>query len=113
MKPFEPAYLELHRRGELARRVEAMVAQLSRCRVCPRECDVDRLADEKAVCGNGRYARVASFAPHFGEENPLRGTRGSGTIFLPAVICAVCSARIMTSARAKQRRRFYRKIWLG
>ncbi len=92
MKPFEPAYLELYRQGELARRAEVALGQLSRCRVCPRECDVDRLADEKAVCGNGRYARVASYAPHFGEEDPLRGTRGSGTIFFAGcnLRCVFC-----------------------
>ena len=102
MKPFEPAYLELHRRGELARRVEAMVAQLSRCRVCPRECDVDRLVDERAVCGNGRYARVASFAPHFGEENPLRGTRGSGTIFFAGcnLRCVFCQNYDISQGKA-------------
>lgn len=92
MGEFEAAYLALYRRGELARRAEAALAQLRRCRVCPRVCDVDRLADEMAVCGNGRYARVASFAPHFGEENPLRGTRGSGTIFFAGcnLRCVFC-----------------------
>jgi putative pyruvate formate lyase activating enzyme len=92
MNTFEPAYLALHRQGELARRAETALAQLSRCRVCPRECDVDLLADVQAVCGNGRYARIASFAPHFGEENPLRGTRGSGTIFFAGcnLRCVFC-----------------------
>jgi putative pyruvate formate lyase activating enzyme len=51
------------------------------CRVCPRLCDVDRLADEKAVCLTGRHAVVSSYFPHFGEEDCLRGNRGSGTIF--------------------------------
>lgn len=89
---FEPAYLALHRRGELIKRAEAALAGLARCRVCPRACDVDRLVGETAVCGNGRYARVASFAPHFGEENPLRGTRGSGTIFFAGcnLRCVFC-----------------------
>ncbi len=54
---------------------------LRSCRVCPRDCDVDRLLDQKAVCLTGRYAVVASYFPHFGEEDCLRGRRGSGTIF--------------------------------
>lgn len=102
MKPFEPAYLALHRRGELARRAETALAQLARCRVCPRECDVDRLADEKSVCGNGRYARAASYAPHFGEENPLRGTRGSGTIFFAGcnLRCVFCQNYDISQGKA-------------
>jgi putative pyruvate formate lyase activating enzyme len=75
-----PAYLGLSR-AELDRRVEEALAVLGCCRVCPRDCDVDRLHDETAVCRAGRYARVSSYFPHFGEEDCLRGWRGSGTIF--------------------------------
>ncbi len=78
---FEPAYLQLNREGELVKRRDEAVASLARCRVCPRNCDVDRLADQTAVCKTGRYAQVASYFPHFGEEDCLRGWRGSGTIF--------------------------------
>ncbi|HLE21396.1 MAG TPA: radical SAM protein [Vicinamibacteria bacterium] len=77
----EPAYLETYRSGELTRRVELGLEMLRSCRVCPRDCHVDRLADQKAVCLSGRYAVVASHFPHFGEEDCLRGRRGSGTIF--------------------------------
>ena len=92
MTTFEPAYMALYRQGELAQRAQTAVTQLSRCRVCPRHCDVDRLAGVTAVCKNGRYARVASYAPHFGEENPLRGVRGSGTIFFAGcnLRCVFC-----------------------
>jgi putative pyruvate formate lyase activating enzyme len=76
-----PAYLALHENGALARRAERGLEMLRSCRVCPRDCDVDRLADERAVCLTGRYAVVASHFPHFGEEDCLRGWRGSGTIF--------------------------------
>ena len=106
-----PAYLALHRAGELARRADAAVAELADCRVCPRDCRVDRLhavAAEHAgdppaqpmrdsgvmarraiaahipkgtSCFTGRHARVASAFPHFGEEDCLRGWKGSGTIF--------------------------------
>lgn len=78
---FEPAYLALHRRGELQRRAEEAVAGLAACYVCPRDCGVNRLADKTAACKNGRYAQVASYFAHFGEEDCLRGWRGSGTIF--------------------------------
>jgi len=78
---FEPAYLALHRRGELQRRAEAAVATLAECRVCPRDCRVNRLADKTATCKTGRYAQVSSYFPHLGEEDCLRGWRGSGTIF--------------------------------
>jgi len=78
---FEPAYMELFRSGELYRRSREALKRLKPCRVCPRDCDVDRLADEKAVCQTGRRAYVSSYFPHFGEEDCLRGTLGSGTIF--------------------------------
>lgn len=78
---FEPAYLALHRRGELKRRALEALAGLADCRVCPRDCGVDRLADRTAACKTGRYAQAASCFPHFGEEDCLRGWNGSGTIF--------------------------------
>jgi putative pyruvate formate lyase activating enzyme len=77
----EPAYVELHRTGELKRRAEAAVDRLADCQLCPRACGVNRLADRTAVCKTGRYARVSSHFAHHGEENCLRGRRGSGTIF--------------------------------
>ena len=78
---FEPAYLTLHRRGELQRRAEAAAASLAECRVCPRDCRVNRLEDETATCKTGRYAQVSSYFTHLGEEDCLRGWQGSGTIF--------------------------------
>ena len=76
-----PAYLDTWKSGELDRRVERALATLERCTVCPRDCAVNRLADEKAVCRVGRRAKVSSYFPHFGEEDCLRGWKGSGTIF--------------------------------
>jgi putative pyruvate formate lyase activating enzyme len=78
---FQPAYMTLHRSGELRRRAAAGLERLSHCLVCPRDCGVDRLADKTAACKTGRYARVSSYFPHFGEEDCLRGRNGSGTIF--------------------------------
>jgi putative pyruvate formate lyase activating enzyme len=89
---FQPAYLALWRSGELARRVERSLAKLEDCVLCPRDCHANRLADKFAVCRVGRYAYVASHFPHFGEEDCLRGTRGSGTIFFSGcnLRCVFC-----------------------
>lgn len=79
---WEPAYLPLHRSGELKRRVEAAYDRLRSCTLCPRECGVNRLESAKgAGCRTGVRAVVSSFNPHFGEEAPLVGRGGSGTIF--------------------------------
>lgn len=79
---FAPAYVALLDGGELARRVERAWAHLEDCDLCPRYCHVNRLQSAKgAVCRTGERAVVNSFGPHHGEEDPLRGTRGSGTIF--------------------------------
>lgn len=77
----EPSYVALWRSGELARRVEAACARLAACDICPRRCLVDRLRGELGACHTAAQARVSSFGPHLGEEDPLRGWRGSGTIF--------------------------------
>ncbi len=68
-------------RPELQRRVGRALATLADCRACPRDCGVNRLEDKWAACKTGRYAVVGSYFPHFGEEDCLRGWRGSGTIF--------------------------------
>ncbi len=85
-----PAYLDLWESGELQRRAEEALAGLGRCRVCPRNCDVDRVQEpwrepvprvREPLCHVGRRALVSSWFPHFGEEDVLRGWNGSGTIF--------------------------------
>ena len=76
-----PSYLRLLWTGELRRRVEALEALLERCTVCPRDCLNNRLKDEIAACYSRRQPIVSSYTPHFGEEPPLAGTRGSGNIF--------------------------------
>ncbi len=77
---FEPAYRKLPE-GELRRRAAEAVAGLAHCRFCPRACDANRLEGKEGVCRTARAARVSSFFPHLGEEDCLRGRRGSGTIF--------------------------------
>ncbi|MGC8837272.1 MAG: radical SAM protein [Anaerolineae bacterium] len=79
---WEPVYLALHRRGELKERVERAYEVLRACTLCPRECGANRLEGPKgAACRTGVRAVVSSFNPHFGEEAPLVGRGGSGTIF--------------------------------
>jgi putative pyruvate formate lyase activating enzyme len=75
------AYLELYHSGKLAERVEAARALLMNCQVCPHNCGINRLADETGKCHTGKFAIVSSYGPHFGEEAPLVGKHGSGTIF--------------------------------
>jgi putative pyruvate formate lyase activating enzyme len=89
---FEPAYLEAFRSGMLFDRVDAGLEELGSCTACPRNCRINRLNDEKKVCHTGRHAMVASAFPHFGEEDCLRGGRGSGTIFfsLCNLRCVFC-----------------------
>jgi len=65
----------------LKERAEQAVAKLESCDLCPRACGVNRLKGLQGVCRGGRMARIASFAPHFGEESPLVGSCGSGAIF--------------------------------
>ena len=80
---FEPAYLKLHQTGELKKRAEKLWAIMKSCRLCPRRCGVDRHKGMSGVCrAPGTQLVVSSFHPHFGEERPLVGTGGSGTIFL-------------------------------
>ncbi len=78
--------------GELAQRAQKAIEILGTCELCPRRCRVDRLAAERGVCGIGGRARVASYAPHFGEEQPLVGQSGSGTIFFSGchLHCCFC-----------------------
>jgi len=75
------AYLELYGSGKLRERVDAAVSLLESCSVCPRSCSVNRLAGDLGKCCTPREAMVSSYGPHFGEEAPLVGRRGSGTIF--------------------------------
>ncbi len=78
---FEPAYLRTYQSGKLHEKIKEAVAALADCTLCPRDCHVNRLDDKYAVCKTGRYAVVGSHFPHHGEEDCLRGWRGSGTIF--------------------------------
>lgn len=88
----QAAYLTLYRKGKLDERLDAARQKLSSCTICPRQCKVDRLAGEKGICQTGAKAIVSSYAPHFGEESPLVGSNGSGTIFFTYcnLLCLFC-----------------------
>jgi putative pyruvate formate lyase activating enzyme len=89
---FEPSYIALERSGELARREEALWQLYSSCRCCPRECGADRVAGETGVCSATAELRAASAFAHRGEERPLSGSGGSGTVFFSNcnLLCVFC-----------------------
>jgi putative pyruvate formate lyase activating enzyme len=79
---FEPCYLKLYRSGELKRRGEQLWTMMESCELCPRMCGVNKLKGEKGFCQANSQLEISAFYPHFGEERPLVGKGGSGTIFL-------------------------------
>lgn len=81
MPTLEPSYLSLYNSGKLRERVEELEASLSCCKLCPRNCGVDRTQGELGFCLSGYLPLVASFCDHHGEEPPISGIRGSGTFF--------------------------------
>lgn len=76
-----PVYLDFLDSGGYAQRVTAAYQVLECCRLCGWECGKNRLEGKLGVCRTGELARISSYGPHLGEENPLRGWRGSGTVF--------------------------------
>ncbi len=76
-----PLYIQTHQSGLLTEKAGEARRRLKECRLCPHDCGVNRLDGQKGKCRTGENAIVASFDPHFGEEAPLVGKNGSGTIF--------------------------------
>jgi len=96
---FEPVYLKLHRSGELKRRAEYLWSLMEKCWLCPRKCLKNRNKGEKGTCNATSHLKISSYNPHYGEEIPLVGTSGSGTIFftncgLRCVFCINCEISI-------------------
>jgi len=79
---FVPSYIALTQQGDLKKRVQALEDILKDCRLCPRKCRANRLGGEVGYCKADSALNVSSAFPHFGEESPLVGYYGSGTIFL-------------------------------
>ncbi len=92
MPAFKSAYLETSEKGLLKKKIAQSSKILSGCTLCPRGCGVDRLSGETGICMTGERAMVSSYNPHFGEETPLVGRNGSGTIFFTHcnLLCNFC-----------------------
>jgi putative pyruvate formate lyase activating enzyme len=88
----EPSYLKTWYSGELRKKIQTAWDLLASCSLCPRDCRVDRLIGEKGLCRQGSKAKVAKALPHFGEEPPISGSRGAGTVFFSgcALRCLYC-----------------------
>jgi putative pyruvate formate lyase activating enzyme len=92
MASFEPVYIETYNKGLLKEKIQAATEILQSCLLCPRKCRVDRLSNQAGVCKTGLNAWVSSYNSHFGEEAPLVGRNGSGTIFFTHcnLLCNFC-----------------------
>jgi putative pyruvate formate lyase activating enzyme len=92
MASFRPAYIETYNSNLLNEKIDQAYEILKACTLCPRACGVDRLSGEMGVCQTGEHAIVSSYNPHFGEESPLVGNHGSGTIFFARcnLLCIFC-----------------------
>ena len=75
------SYIELSRSGELQERVAILSSFYKKCTLCPHKCGADRTRGETGICGQGDRAVIASYNSHHGEEPPISGSSGSGTIF--------------------------------
>jgi len=82
MKSQRPGYVSLYESGELFQRISALNNVLKECTLCPRKCGVNRLKGERGACRAGALPVISAAHPHFGEEAPLSGQNGSGTVFL-------------------------------
>ncbi len=101
----EPGYLSLYRSGELQKRAEALETRLIQCDLCPRICGVNRLEGELGFCRSGALPIVASVCAHHGEEPPISGTKGSGTVFFGncTMRCVYCQNHQISQDRRKLR----------
>jgi len=81
MTDFKPSYLNLLNNNELEKRTKALYQKLEKCDICPNNCNINRLKGEKGVCNTPDKLIISSYGPHFGEESPLVGNHGSGTVF--------------------------------
>jgi putative pyruvate formate lyase activating enzyme len=83
---------DLFKTGELHQRAKQAKTILETCDLCPKNCGINRLEGEHGICATGRYAKTASYGAHFGEEQPISGKNGSGTIFFAScnLHCCFC-----------------------
>ena len=92
MADYYPVYVKTARSGRLKKIIQEAYDILNDCTLCPRQCRVDRLAGHVGICKTGEQAVVSSWDPHFGEEAPLVGRHGSGTVFFTHcnLLCNFC-----------------------
>ena len=92
MEKYIPNYQNTFKKGQFDRKIDQAYEILKKCTLCPRNCEVNRLENELGTCNTGKRAKIASYGPHFGEEAPLVGKRGSGTIFFSNcnLLCNFC-----------------------
>lgn len=76
-----PSYLDAYKSGRLKRISKQLFVSLESCQICPRRCKANRLNDKTGFCKTAKFPTIYSFMPHHGEEPPISGTKGSGTIF--------------------------------
>jgi putative pyruvate formate lyase activating enzyme len=76
-----PSYLNAYKSGKLKKVADQLFALLESCIICPRRCKVNRLDNQTGFCKTAKLPKIYSFMPHYGEEPPISGTQGSGTIF--------------------------------
>jgi putative pyruvate formate lyase activating enzyme len=90
--PDHPAYIKLYREGELKKRAEELKEIYNCCTLCPRDCRVDRTKGQLGKCRASDRVKISSAFPHFGEEPPLVGSGGSGTVFFSncGLRCVYC-----------------------
>jgi len=88
----EPVYIKTHKQDILKERASILKEELRDCTLCPRNCHADRLSGDLGTCNTGELAMVSSYMPHFGEESPISGDHGSGTIFFTHcnLLCSFC-----------------------
>jgi putative pyruvate formate lyase activating enzyme len=105
MQSYIPGYIRTRQTGWLKQAIQQALDRLSSCTLCPRLCRVDRTRDEKGFCSTGKKAVLASFSPHFGEEPPLVGHNGSGTLFFSycSLKCVFCQNHDISISGAGQK----------
>ncbi len=89
---YEPGFIKLHKNGELKARGEILWEMMRHCTICPRQCETNRLRGRRGDCKSNSTLEISSAYPHFGEENELVGTKGSGTVFFTncSLLCVFC-----------------------
>lgn len=88
----KPSYIKLHKQGIIKERIKKLKDILENCHLCPHHCEVNRIKGETGLCNSDSRIKIASYGPHYGEEAPLVGSKGSGTIFFSncSLKCVYC-----------------------